>query len=118
MMPCAETVLIYHSNNSRAKRRVAPAVYSSQFLIPTHVAEVVPGVFPLAELAIQPVQVGAEQLELLAAVKTELVRRWGDIVAASAIDNASLRKAGKFLSVRRYGGEVRPRQKTVCSCVS
>ena len=35
-------------------QNVAPAVYYSQCSIPTHVAEVVSGVFPLAELAVQP----------------------------------------------------------------
>ena len=82
-----------------------PAIYRRQYSIPTHVAEVVPGVFPLAELAVQPVQVGAEQLELLAAVETELVRRRGDVVAASAIDNTSLGEAGQFLSFGRAVGE-------------
>ena len=46
----------------------------------TYVAEVVAGVSTVAELLIQPVRVLAVQLERLAAVQAEAVRRRGDSV--------------------------------------
>ena len=76
-----------------------PPLYSK----PTHVAKVIPGVTPLAELAVQPVQVQAENLQHLAAVQAELVHRRGDVVAADVVNNASLGEARQFLKQWRGG---------------
>ena len=46
----------------------------------THVAEVVTGESPLAELAIKLVQVPSVQLEHLTAVEAEVVRRRRDVI--------------------------------------
>ena len=63
----------------------------------THVAEVVTGESPLAELAIKLVQVPSVQLEHLTAVQAEVVRRGGDVISSCIIHNAGLREARQFL---------------------
>ena len=68
---------------------------------PTHVTEVGAGERPLAQLVIQPVQVGAVKLENLAAVQAEFVRRRGDVFTLPAFDRAGLRQARQFLLGRR-----------------
>lgn len=69
-----------------------------------HITEVVSGEGPLAKLVAKLVEFRAKQLEHLAAVQAELVRRRGDVgptIASGSLLatwNTRLREAGQFLA--------------------
>ena len=69
----------------------------------THVTEVVTGEGPLAETAIQTVQVSAVQLDQRSAVQAELVHRRGKVSPLMLLYKAGLRQAWDFLT---YGGAI------------
>lgn len=65
----------------------------------SHVTEIIPRKFPLAQLAVQPVQVRAKYLDHLAAVQAEFVRGAGDIAFLAL---ACLGKSAELLIVDYY----------------